>query len=241
MSSVYLSRLVLNLRNWAARRDLADCCHMHRTVMAAFPSLPRQRDARAELGALFRVDVSRASGATIVLVQSAVEPDWSHLPHGYLEPNPPSGASLSCKPLDGALAAVEDGDVLRFRLRANPSRKIDTKTGSDGRRRNGKRVELRGDDERLDWLRRKGQQGGFEPVSVRTDPGALDVRSIQERRARSAVGSQGDGITIAAVLFEGHLRVTDRDAFLRMMARGIGPGKAYGFGLLSIARAGTDA
>jgi CRISPR system Cascade subunit CasE len=38
------------------------------------------------------------------------------------------------------------------------------------------------------------------------------------------------------VQFEGDLEVTDAAAFRAALAQGIGSGKAYGFGLLSIAR-----
>ena len=37
------------------------------------------------------------------------------------------------------------------------------------------------------------------------------------------------------VVFDGHLRVTDERAFKAALANGIGSGKAYGFGLMSIA------
>jgi CRISPR system Cascade subunit CasE len=39
------------------------------------------------------------------------------------------------------------------------------------------------------------------------------------------------------VVFEGRLRVTDAEAFRRALAAGIGSGKAFGFGLLSVAPA----
>ena len=38
-----------------------------------------------------------------------------------------------------------------------------------------------------------------------------------------------------AVLFEGRLEVTDRTMFLEALRGGIGSGKAFGFGLLSVA------
>ena len=38
-----------------------------------------------------------------------------------------------------------------------------------------------------------------------------------------------------SVLFDGRLRVTDSTAFQKALSCGIGPAKAFGFGLLSIA------
>lgn len=51
-------------------------------------------------------------------------------------------------------------------------------------------------------------------------------------------GASASKITFASVLFEGLLRVTNPDAFRSALEMGIGSGKAYGFGLLSIAPAG---
>ena len=42
-------------------------------------------------------------------------------------------------------------------------------------------------------------------------------------------------VTFEAALFDGRLIITDKDSFLNALRQGIGSGKAYGFGLLSIA------
>jgi CRISPR system Cascade subunit CasE len=68
---IYLSRLVPNLRSREARRDLADCMAMHRTLMSAFPAgLSSNGAARAEAGLLYRVEAV-PGGAIELLVQSA--------------------------------------------------------------------------------------------------------------------------------------------------------------------------
>ncbi len=55
-------------------------------------------------------------------------------------------------------------------------------------------------------------------------------RAVPElQRSRSA------GRTFQGVLFEGSLQVVDAEAFRKALAHGIGPGKAFGFGLLSVA------
>jgi CRISPR system Cascade subunit CasE len=48
-------------------------------------------------------------------------------------------------------------------------------------------------------------------------------------------GERRQRMTFGTVLFEGLLRVTDVERFRTTLASGIGSGKAYGFGLLSIA------
>ncbi len=234
---MYLSHLLLNPRDTRVRRDLADCQELHRTVLSAFPHLPEAPNARETVGALHRVDVHPRTGAATLLVQSRVEPRWDRLPIGYLleptetEPNP------AVKEVSAAYAALEPGMVLRFRLRANPTRKIDTKSGPDGQRRNGRRVELRGEDAQLAWLKRKAADHGFEIETVRLAPDVLDTRAREEPKAhgfrRDAEGGTRR-LTVAVVTFDGRLRIVDADRFRTCLAGGIGSAKAYGFGLLSI-------
>ena len=149
-SPIYLSRLVLNIRSREARRDLANCVAMHRTLMNAFPDgLSSNGAARSEAGLLYRVEATSA-GAIALLVQSVLPPVWARLPSSWLEP----ASEPQVKEITEALGRIDSGSVLRFKLVANPTRKIGTKTGADGRKNNGKRVELRGEEEWLAWLER---------------------------------------------------------------------------------------
>src|ERR1700736_3092360 len=66
-SPVYLSLLVPNIRSREARRDLADCVAMHRTLMNAFPDgLSSNGAPRSEAGLLYRVEAT-ADGAIALL------------------------------------------------------------------------------------------------------------------------------------------------------------------------------
>lgn len=239
---MYLSRLVLNPKSRAVRRDLADCWQLHRTLMRAFPAAPARGDARAHFGVLYRSDVNPATGNVTVYVQSRERPDWARLDPDYLLEPP------ACKSVEEQYGGLREGMVLRFRLRANPTRKVDTKTGPDGRRRHGKRVELRNEADQIAWLKRKAEQGGFELLSVRVSPAVPDVRTVPEGKIVRTAGQQrlrasgeAEGVrtlTFASVLFDGNLRIVDAARFRRALAAGIGPGKAYGFGLLSLAPPG---
>ena len=114
---MYLSRLTLNPRSRDVRRDLADVYQLHRTIMSAFASNP-DGAARRSLGVLFRVDPEGAP-LPVVLVQSREEPRWE-LPQGYLAP----GTNAQSKPIGELLDAITAGRTYRFRLLANPTRKI---------------------------------------------------------------------------------------------------------------------
>lgn len=237
---MYLSRLILNAHNGAVRRDLGDVHATHQRLLSAFPHSPENEPgARARFGLLYRVD-QRPSGPPQVLIQSRIRPDWAALPKDYLLEERDEMENPACKAVDDFYAGLTEDLVLRFRLRANPTRRIDTKSGPDGGRRNGKRVELKGEEQWLAWLVRKGEQHGFQPQASRMRPNAPDVRAIDEGKliGRRVSEAGGTRMTMAAVQYNGLLRITDLALFRQALEQGIGSAKAYGFGLLSVARVG---
>jgi CRISPR system Cascade subunit CasE len=254
---MYLSKLILNPRSYEVRRDLARHQDLHHTVLSLFPQVPpdvSNPDARQHFGVLFRLDTDSHSGRITLLIQSRVTPDFTPLPANYAAGTPgTSGTAATCKPIDEAYGALQGGTRLAFRLRANPTRKIDTKTGPDGKKRNGRRVDLRGEQEWWAWLRRKGETGGFRLLAIRSASGdrisphtasasSLPLEVVPNVRATSEARnyprrSNQPRLTFASVLFEGILEVTDPTAFLASLEQGLGSAKAYGFGLLSVAPA----
>ncbi len=236
--TLYLSRLVLDGGSRRVRRELAHPYEMHRTLMRGFP--PAAAEARREFGVLFRAEPDENRGLATVYVQSIVKPDWAFLyPGDYLlhEPEPP-------KDLARAYDRLRAEQLLRFRLRANPTRRIARPTNDDESMK-GKRVALLREDERGAWLARKGRErlkgcpGGFdflmqdvfERDGQRRQIPCVGIRDEGPQRGRR----NGDTLTHSAVRFDGILRITDADAFRATLARGIGPAKAFGFGLLSVA------
>lgn len=233
---MYLTRLILNPRSRAVWRDLSDCHAMHRTVMSGFPDL-EDDSARDKLGVLWRLESQNRAGLPELLVQSEVLPHWSKLPDDYLHRVPDNP---SCKDVGAAYSALESGRLLRFRLLANPTRKIDTRTGPDGKRRNGRRVELTSEEDRLAWLQRKAASGGFELVQVAMGS-ALDVQVSPAMRLGGWRRHEAEKrrLTFGAVSYEGVLKVVDAALFRQTIENGIGTAKAFGFGLLSVAPAGA--
>ena len=228
---MYLSRLELNPRSHEVRRDLSDVYQMHRTVMAAFPNIQDRQGARAGLAVLYRVETGERSGGTVLLVQSEVLPDWTRLPTDYLSDSGGEVGNPATRDTTQVLAALREGQVLRFRLRANPTRKIETKSDPDGRRQNGRRVDLRTETQQLEWLSRRAEQAGFVLVPVQS---SNDVLAVRVGAVEKLLG-KGRRLTLAGVLFDGLLEVTHPDRLRCAVTNGIGPGKAFGCGLLSIA------
>jgi CRISPR system Cascade subunit CasE len=214
---------------------------MHCTVMSAFglrlDITEQGQGARGAFHVLYRIEPAPLADGPCVLVQSGIEPNWSQLPHGYLLSGPLKNPAV--KSVDKSYQRLITGMCLRFRLLANPTRKIDTRSGPDGKRHHGRRVELRGDEACLAWLSRKADEYGFALTTVRVVPDVPNtiVRSRFKITGTRVNPSGRDTLTVGTALFEGELRITDIERFRRALVQGIGPAKSYGCGLLSIAPA----
>lgn len=157
---------------------------------------------------LWRLEAGRAWSDPVVLVQSAQAADWAVLetPPNYLK------RKAETKNLNLA-QLLHAGARYRFRLVANP-----TVT------RDGKRYGLVSDDAQLAWLERQGRRFGFELKA------ALVSSSDVLKSNRS-----GMLISLQSVCFEGILQAQNRETLSDALRGGIGPGKAFGCGLLSLA------
>lgn len=208
----YLSRLVLNPSCEQAFADLASAYRMHRTVMRAFTA-PRDGNR-----VLYRLDRLPPTGAACLLVQSSQPPDWSFLQRtpGYLAT--PQEAGMPNPAQTCFVLEVGQGEMLSFRLRANPTF-----------RRGKKRLGYRRRSDQLRWLTRQGAHWGFEPLIVSaTQEGTL--------LTRKPLGAGSQALCFVSVLFTGVLRVVCAERLQAAAERGLGSGKAFGFGLLSLAR-----
>jgi CRISPR system Cascade subunit CasE len=251
MAPLYLSRLLLNPRSRQVMSETASPYEMHRTLMRAFPKATDETHskAREEFGVLFRADVDDPSGTVKVYVQSRVEPNWSFLDglNDYLcgDTGMPE---YEYKDIMPAYHKIPDGQVFSFRLRANPTKRIGRVIKGDAELK-GKRVGLLREEKQIDWLigkgreREKGKPGGFDILMKEIEDENGEIRQITRSNVHLE-GKQGGRMkkegrshatTHLAVRFDGLLRVTNADAFRETLVRGIGPAKAFGFGLLSIA------
>lgn len=216
---MYLSRLILNPRTRRVQKEVADRYQLHRSVMRAFSADLGPDEERV----LFRLEErSRGSDLTL-LVQSWTLPDWTWLAEsgarGYLlpvsEPNP------AVKDFDLELPL---GQKLAFRLRANPTARRRLPDGSK------KRVGLQREEDQIEWLERKAERNGFDVLSVRTS----DQKKVSGQVYRNDNKHQ---LTLFSVQFDGVLQVKEPDGVRKAVRNGIGSGKAFGFGLLSLAPA----
>ncbi|GLF98164.1 type I-E CRISPR-associated protein Cas6/Cse3/CasE [Streptomyces yaizuensis] len=225
----YLTRIHLN----PARPHLtASPQRLHAAVAAAFPPSPQDsQDGRT----LWRLDETRHPyrQQTLLVVSPAV-PDLTHVVEqaGWPRTATPGNPGWDTRPYTPLLDKLRPGVRLRFRLTANPTKAI-RRPGRPDRR--GVRTALTTPADQLQWLTDRSPTLGFtlpttggHPQTAVTASDALDFH-------RTGNHSRGDRVRIRAVTFDGHLRVTDPDALRRTLTHGIGHGRAYGCGLLTLA------
>ena len=207
---MYLSQVELDPRNRETLRALAVPRRLHGAVEAAFAG-PRTRR-------LWRLD--RRGNRLWLLVLSEETPDLAGVVAQF---GPPDGVAET-RDYAPLLARVADGSVWRFRLAANPVKNVKV-AGGRGAVRNHVTVE-----QQEQWLAERAPKHGFalEPDGFRV----VDSRWISFDKA-----TDGSPVRIHAVTFEGLLRVTDAGRFREALTHGIGRGKAYGLGLLTLMRA----
>lgn len=206
---MYLSRLQLDLVSAAARRDLADPYQMHRSLSRVFAPDEDTPPPRF----LWRLERSESAGeCNVLLVQAAQPGRWD-----VLAAQPGYFLSLQADKVVDTERLVQTGQRYRFRLLANP---VVT--------RQGRRWGLRHEHEQLDWLMRQGRRLGF-------DVEGADVSG----RQRLVMWKPGAGQPNVkdAVRFDGLLMARDAAALRAALVDGVGHGKAFGLGMLSLARA----
>jgi CRISPR system Cascade subunit CasE len=232
---MYLSRLMLNPRSRQVQRELANPYEMHRTLSRALPdhAVHLRRDQAGAAGLLYRVDVHPQGGRLALLVQSQACPDWSFLTPTGVDPERSQSYLLAADPWqeeeNPAVKAVAlpfvAGQQLHFRLRANPTKRLSASPGHKG-----KRVGLYTPQEQIAWLQRKAAEGGCR---------LLQVQSSRDEKIKveGAIprNEERHKVELFAVQFDGLVQITEPEQFRVMLHQGIGSGKAFGFGLLSVA------
>lgn len=205
---MYRSKLMLDLLDPSVQRALRDANDMHRNLMRAFGDLPAG-SARASESLLY--SVMNYNGRPAVYVISSSKPDWAKV-RGYTPLDEP-------REISDLKNRFRSGEAYGFRLFASPTKKV---------AREGKlsaRAYLRTEVERREWLERHAAAGGFKLISVR-----------EEAETKVKATKNGSQIIHTGVLFTGVLRVEDVEAFWKAYGSGIGPGKAYGLGMLMVGK-----
>lgn len=203
---MYLTKIELDLGHRAVRAALGDCQKMHQLLSGLF-ACPRKN-----VNLLYRVQ------------------NCGHLCFVYLYSEKPVIREnlLSFMVLVGEqdvsqwLHSMTCGRQFRFDLLTMPSSKVYQVGFKNSRRR-----VLKTEEKRVDWLLRKASQNGFE------------ILGLQELESTGFAGKHGaiQGGQMNWMLYHycGILEIKDASVFQNAVSNGIGPGKAYGLGMILLA------
>ncbi|MBU5453518.1 type I-E CRISPR-associated protein Cas6/Cse3/CasE [Pseudoflavonifractor sp. MSJ-30] len=201
----------LDINNRRTLSALASPAKFHGAVESAF-SGQRQRN-------LWRIDSRGAQNYLLIL--SGEKPDITQAVQQFAPP----GETWQTKDYTQLLNRISQGSRWQFRLCANPTYSVPAGPGQRGR------VCAHSTPEhQAAWLERQSERHGFV---LKKDEFAV-MKSVWYRFRK---GNTGKNVTFLAVTYEGYLEVRDPELFCRMLCSGIGHGKAYGAGLMTLVRA----
>ncbi|MFD6181386.1 type I-E CRISPR-associated protein Cas6/Cse3/CasE [Streptomyces goshikiensis] len=234
---MHLTRFRINTARLGARHLLSSPQRMHAAVMSSFAgAIPSEENASR---ILWRLD--RNSNAEVLLfIVSEERPDLTHLVE---QAGWPTTASWQTYDYKNFLDGLTTGSTWNFRLTANPVHHV-RRTPDEIRKRTAHRTPRH----QMGWLLSRQEQAGFRiletpadrRVLAQGDEHQLTVRDEQRRRfgKTEAATGQANRVPLVTVTFDGRLEVTDPAALRRTLTLGLGKAKAYGCGLMTLAREG---
>ena len=206
---MFFSKFYLDIKNPSVKQCLRNCQDMHRSIMRMF----NDTGTREQLGILYRI-FDQSNRLALYMI-SQKKPDYLLIQeYGFLLDNCRDISNLSDKLLNGM--------VLSFDTVVCPCKKV-----WDGSSKNSKRVMLRTGKEREEWLNERAAKNGFNIEWLREE----DEVKVQGAHKPD----QGGQMNHRGIHFKGVLKIMDKDAFYKAYTTGIGPEKAYGFGMLLVA------
>ena len=228
---MFLTKIDLAPERRLARKYLGSPQAMHAVVMGATGGNIGDGPGRV----LWRVD---RGTTTALYILSPLEPDCSQLVAEV------GAAGTQARTLDYSpfLASLDAGQLWAFRLAANPSYSASRGPGVRGQRYGHVTVE-----QQRQWLVERAPRHGFElmPVDHVDDEGSDGAVMVVHRERpvfnrRRSEGEGRDRVTINRTVYEGVLCITDPESLRRALIAGIGRSKAYGCGLMTLARVRQD-
>ena len=206
---MYLARIYLNLKKRKTKQALSQPKLFHGAIEETFKPKKYRN--------LWRID--SIGGKDYLMILSPEYSDFKNLidQFGYKE------FPAETKKYESFLDGLKEGEKWNFRIIANP-----TKDLSSASKR--KTIPLASIEDQKNWLIQKGEKNGFLITENDFDvfkKQTFEFRKLKEKSKRK--------VTLFAVTYEGVLKIQDIDLFKKALYQGIGRGKAYGLGMLTIA------
>lgn len=219
---MFLTRFSINTTRRGSRHLLASQQRMHAAVLGCFP--PAADPGRV----LWRVDTERHRKE--LFIASVSRPDLSGLVEQAGWPALPeeNWATADYQPF---LDRLQAGQRWAFRLTANPVRSVPREHGERGR------VSAHVTAARQEqWLLKRAPRLGFAIPPGGSGEPQVAVRDRRTARFERRSSSTGQQVTVVMATYDGLLEVTDAGALRKALSEGVGRAKAYGCGLLTLAR-----
>jgi CRISPR system Cascade subunit CasE len=210
-TTAFLTKLVANPAHRDVQRDLADIQRMHSTITTLACRPDFGPSTRAAAGLLYRVE--HTSTGVQILMQSATQPSADRLSAGY-----DIARTADLGPL---MHHLHDGLNIRYRITTNPIKNVFQR----GQR--GTHQPLHGDDANV-WWHNKATLAGLTNITIHSTTSA----KLTGKRNKPPKDVR---ITLHTTTFEGIATIADNDTLQLAILNGIGRGRAYGCGLLSLA------
>ncbi|WP_288338753.1 type I-E CRISPR-associated protein Cas6/Cse3/CasE [uncultured Allobaculum sp.] len=134
-----------------------------------------------------------------------------------------SDSDVESKDYSLLLDRVTEGSKWRFKLAANPTFSVPQDKG----RERGKVVSPFRREDQLNWLKKHAEKNGFT-----LEEGQYDVAAVRQLRIKKY--GQKSAAALQEVVYEGMLTVSDPEKLKLALVNGIGRGKAYGMGLMTL-------
>ena len=207
---MYLSRIHLNLSSRDTMLALVRSNLFHEALECCF-SGGRTRN-------LWRID--NFNNELYLMLLSNEKADLSTFCRKFAV----SENSYETKDYDILLKRLKNGDIWRFRLTANP-------THSEPFQKKEKRGKVQAHitpEHQIQWLMKRAEKHGFQLSE--------DSFNVVESKWRRFYKRDSKAVTFLSATYEGILKITDVNLFSEVLVNGLGRGKAYGMGLLTVVR-----
>ncbi|MDF5820572.1 type I-E CRISPR-associated protein Cas6/Cse3/CasE [Corynebacterium felinum] len=205
----------LNARRRETAKFLTNPRAMHAAVEACFPPHYDDKNPRS----LWRLE--RVNNSVTLWLVSDRCPSFEHLQEqgGWSQE-----VTWETRNYDQLLDRLQRGQRYSFRLTANP---VKDTLCEDGKKR---RVPLFREEDQVNWLLTRSAKNGF---SASNDEGAPTFAITESRQVRFR--HDNSTVTLQKCTFEGVLSVSDPQLLRNALVSGIGKGKAYGLGMITLA------
>lgn len=212
----FLTRFELDFKKRSTMKALVSPNLFHGAVESSFPG-ERKR-------CLWRID--SLAGRNYLLLLSSEKPNLEYAVKQFGVDN--AEQLWETKEYTPLLDRIKDGTQWRFRLTANPIKSC--KNGNEKEKRGTVYAHITPEYQKK-WLLERSEKNGFT-----LEENSFSV--VEHKWYKFFKGSvRKHPVTLLSVTYEGYLTVKDAELFKNTLVGGLGRGKAYGMGLLTVVKA----